>query len=94
MGCLLVLIAFGTMTVMNGVMAIPAMVGSHEVRREFAEGREPDEFDLSGVRFTKDDRPNVYCFLFDEYGGYENLLDVLQHPCDSLVAIQERDDRV
>lgn len=73
-GCLLVLIAFGAMTVMNGVMAIPAMVGSHEVRREFAEGREPDEFDLSGVRFTKDDRPNVYCFLFDEYGGYENLL--------------------
>ena len=26
--------------------------------------------------------------------GNENLLDVLQHPCNRLVAIQERDDRV
>lgn len=86
-GCLLVLIAFGSMIFMNFVQAVPAILQSHQVRESFASpppgggpgapgspgGPPPAEMqELEQVRFQKD-RPNVYYFLFDEYGGYDNL---------------------
>ena len=76
-GCLLVLIAFGSMTAINFGLAAPAILGAHQVRRMEQPGPdapEEDPFDLSGVAFENPDRPNVYYFIFDEYGGYDNLL--------------------
>lgn len=92
-GCLLVLIAFCSMIVINLVHAVPAILQSHQVRGEFgqveeAERRRPPREapgpggqgpqtpegiqDLTQVAFGEN-RPNVYYFLFDEYGGCDNL---------------------
>lgn len=72
-GCLLVLIAFGAMIAANAAMAVPAILNSHEVRREFSEERGVPEQETDAVQFGAQ-RPNVYYFLFDEYGGYDNLM--------------------
>ena len=78
-GCLLVLIAFGSMIVIHTVQAVPAMLQSHKVRQEFAQSPPPPGGPPpqgSGTPETVqfgDSRPNVYYFLFDEYGGYDNL---------------------
>ena len=71
-GCLLVLIAFGSMIVVHTIQAVPAMLQSHKVRQEFAQAPPQDSGAPEGVQFG-DSRPNVYYFLFDEYGGYDNL---------------------
>ena len=65
-GCILVSLAFGVMTVMNLVMAIPQLVAvaSHEKPQENAQAE---------VVFRGEKR-NVYYLLFDEYGGDENLM--------------------
>lgn len=68
-GCILVLVGFGAVTVMNLIMAVPAILGSREARR----GPGP-EAGSPPPQFLSEERPNVYFFLFDEYGGYENLL--------------------
>lgn len=83
-GCLLVLIAFGSMIVIHTVQAVPAMLQSRRVRQEFAQAPPPpggsqdsrpqEEEGPATVQFGAD-RPNVYYFLFDEYGGYDNLLN-------------------
>ena len=68
-GCVLLLIAFGAMIVMNLVLALPTIV-----RGSRAEQAQPDSsLEPTGVEFTGE-TPNVYWILFDEYGGYENLL--------------------
>lgn len=66
--CLLVLIAFGSMSVVNLAMAIPTLISGGRVSE--APVQEAQEPMLS----FGENRPNVYFFLFDEYGGYENLL--------------------
>ena len=66
-GCLLVLIAFSSMILMNLIMAVPSLLRSGADKGESV-GAE----DIS-VEFGEN-RPNVYYFLFDEYGGYENLM--------------------
>lgn len=71
-GCLLVLIAFGSMIVVHTIQAVPAMLQSHKVRQEFAQAPPQDSGAPEAVQFG-DSRPNVYYFLFDEYGGYDNL---------------------
>ena len=71
-GCLLVLIAFGSMIVVHTIQAVPAMLQSHKVRQEFAQPPSQDSGTPEAVQFG-DSRPNVYYFLFDEYGGYDNL---------------------
>lgn len=96
-GCLLVLIAFCAMIVINVVHAVPAILQSHQVRGEFGQVEEAERHrppkdgpgpgpgpgnpgtippedvqDLARVDFGEN-RPNVYYFLFDEYGGYDNL---------------------
>ncbi len=88
-GCLLILIAFGAMIFINVFQAVPAILNAHEVRQEFVGGRErpkdpgrgkgPKKRPNEGERYELDEarfhgaRPNVYYFLFDEYGGYDNL---------------------
>ena len=75
-GCLLVLIAFGSMIFINTIQAIPAILSSHEVNQEMMRGVPDDENPNvqveQNVQFGAN-RPNVYYFLFDEYGGYDNL---------------------
>lgn len=80
-GCLLVLIAFSSMILMNVIQAVPAILSSHEVKQELQRG-DPDGEASTGTASGQkpssmkfgDNRPNVYYFLFDEYGGYDNLL--------------------
>ncbi len=75
-GCLLVLIAFGSMIAINTIQAIPAILSSHEVQKEMMRGVPDDENPNTQVEQDVqfgDNRPNVYYFLFDEYGGYDNL---------------------
>lgn len=67
-GCLLLALAFGAITVMNLILAVPAILRAHQVREY--RGEEQQE---TGIVFGEN-RPNVYLFLFDEYGGYKNLL--------------------
>ena len=90
-GCVLLLIAFGSMTVINFAMAVPAILSSHQVRASLGTGEAEPEFDLSGVTFPNPDRPNVYYFLFDEYGGYHNLLKYYDY--DNGPFLQELEDR-
>ena len=90
-GCILVLIAFGSMTAINLVRAVPGILQSHEVRAELTAGEADPKFDLSGVEFQNPDRPNVYWFLFDEYGGYENLLHYYDY--DNGPFLRELEDR-
>ena len=90
-GCLLVLIAFGAMILINMGRAIPDIVNQHEVRQAFSEQEEDSPFDLSDIAFTSEERPNVYFFLFDEYGGYENLLNYYDY--DNGPFLRELEDR-
>ena len=80
-GCLLLLIAFGSMILINTIQAVPAILSSHEVRSELRRDvpddphgpdHRPPEKPQNEVFQTG--TPNVYYFLFDEYGGYDNLL--------------------
>lgn len=75
-GCLLMLIAFGSMIFINTIQAIPAILSSHEVNQEMMRSVPDDENPNvqveQNVQFGAN-RPNVYYFLFDEYGGYDNL---------------------
>ena len=94
-GCLLVLIAFGAMIVINLGQAVPAILQSHEVREEFAAEQDPESegqpaHDLSQVSFGAD-RPNVYYFLFDEYGGYDNLRNYYDY--DNSAFLEELEGR-
>lgn len=64
--CILVLIAFSSMMLINMIMAIPTMLKKESNPRP--------EIVPTEITFESEERPNVYYFLFDEYGGYENLL--------------------
>ncbi len=69
------------MILMNVIQAVPAILSSHEVKQELQRG-DPDGEASTGTASGQkpssmkfgDNRPNVYYFLFDEYGGYDNLL--------------------
>lgn len=69
--CLLVLIAFGSMILMNLIFALPDMIkgGKGPLNSKDKPDRVQEEIK---VEFGEN-RPNVYYFIFDEYGGYENL---------------------
>lgn len=70
-GCLLILIAFGSMIFMNLVFAVPTLLKEHKGPNN--DKKHDPIVEQTGIVFGED-RPNVYYFLFDEYGGYENLL--------------------
>ena len=71
--CLLMLIAFASMTLVNGIRAVPAMLQAHQVRQGPEPGPEASGQESEALTFGEN-KPNVYYFLFDEYGGYDNLL--------------------
>lgn len=73
--CLLVLIAFGSMILMNLIFALPTLLTEHDGPKKDIKHEGPDHAiqEETGIVFGQQ-RPNVYYFLFDEYGGYENLL--------------------
>ena len=86
--CTLITIAFGSMMVMNFLMAVPALVSTGPV-----DPRMPPEEDRGLEPLVKfgENQPNVYYFIFDEYSGYYNL----QHYYDYdngefLSALEER----
>ena len=90
-GCLLVLLGFGAMCLVSLITAVPAMLRAHEVQREFSEVHPDDPYDLTGVTFSEARRPNVYYFLLDEYGGYDNLLHYYDY--DNTPFLTELEDR-
>ena len=90
-GCLLLLLGFGVMILINGVLAVPAEIRKAQLRDQLSDSKAPAEFDLSGVEFQRQDRPNVYWFLFDEYGGYENLRHYYDYDnSDFLKSLEDR----
>ena len=70
--CGLVALAFGVMILMNGIIALPTIMKTAAYEAPVVE--EAPAADASGLseQFTKEKR-NVYFFIFDEYGGSENL---------------------
>jgi len=64
--CLIILIVFTGLIVINGLGAIPGILEKNaEVNIDSA-----SEFEAGSL----ENYSNVYYFIFDEYGGYENLL--------------------
>lgn len=90
-GCLLLLIGFGAMTLINFAVSVPAVIAKQRIHREFSESPTPKEYVISDVTFPNPDRPNVYWFLFDEYGGYDNLLHYYNY--DNSPFLTELEDR-
>ncbi len=90
-GCLLLLIGFGAMTLVNSVMIVPALITKHRIHQEFSGSATPEKYVISDTVFPKPDRPNVYWFMFDEYGGYENLLHYYNY--DNSEFLEDLEDR-
>ena len=90
-GCLLLVIGFGTVIIINAALAVPALIGRRNAHARFDESPASAEQDLSQVVFRNPDRPNVYWFLFDEYGGYENLMHYYDY--DNSEFLGELEDR-
>lgn len=87
-GCLLVLIAFGSMIFMNVIFMVPTMLRMHQEMPD--RGPDPGPQQEIKVEFGEN-RPNVYYFIFDEYGGYENLLYYYDY--DNSPFLEELEDR-
>lgn len=85
--CLLVVIAFSSIMAMNFIMAVPKLLtdrpreviekpgdhhgkGGKDGRGDYGKG--PHDRQRTPIQFGEE-QPNVYYFLFDEYGGYHNL---------------------
>ena len=60
-------LVFTILIVINFVSAIPAITN-----RYFSEKTVGSDDDITAFKF-EDTKPNVYYFIYDEYGGYENL---------------------
>lgn len=66
--CGLVSLVFASLTAVNLVMALPTLISAATYHRPEA----ALDAQLPEMRFAGEKR-NVYCMLFDEYGGSENL---------------------
>lgn len=86
-GCLLILIAFGAMIFMNLVFAVPELLRIHPDRHGPGPEHKPERVQ---VEFGEN-RPNVYYFIFDEYGGYENLMHYYNY--DNSPFLESLEDR-
>lgn len=104
-GCLLVLIAFGAVIFMNLFQAIPVLMRSHRPEPSPPPAAGPKQPGAPGnpgspppSHGTQPERiefrtpgPNVYYFIFDEYGGYDNLQNYYDFDnCDFLEALESR----
>ena len=67
-GCVLVAIAFGAMSLVSVFTAVPKLIAVLSYAQEAEEAPEAGSQTISG------EKPNVYYLLFDEYGGDENLM--------------------
>lgn len=65
--CLVLSILFGVLTVVQVIPAAPTLW------KQITFHRQESAIDPETVEFQGTDRPNVYYFLVDEYGGSENL---------------------
>lgn len=65
--CLVLSILFGALTVVQIIPAAPTLW------KQLTFQRQESTIDPENVEFQTEDRPNVYYFLVDEYGGSENL---------------------
>ncbi len=65
--CLVLSILFGVLTVVQIIPAAPTLW------KQITFHRQESAIDPETVEFQGDQRPNVYYFLVDEYGGSENL---------------------
>ena len=63
---LVILIVFGVLIIINGLSAIPGFLEKNAK----ANINNPAGFEIGSV----ENNSNVYYFIFDEYGGHENLL--------------------
>ena len=90
-GCMLLLIAFGAMALINFAAAVPALIAKQRIHQQFSENPISNEYVISNMEFPYQERPNVYLFIFDEYGGYENLLHYYNY--DNLSFLEELEDR-
>lgn len=64
--CKIIAIVFGILICVNFIMAIPALI--HKVSPSVG----VNDNSIVDVQF-QGDKPNVYYFIYDEYGGVENL---------------------
>ncbi len=65
--CLVLSILFGVLTVVQIIPAAPTLW------KQITFHKHESTIDPETVKFQGEDRPNVYYFLVDEYGGSENL---------------------
>ena len=87
--CGLIALVFGSLTVVNGAMALPTLISAVSDQREAAQQIAEAER-LWDVHFSGEKR-NVYYMIFDEYGGSENLLHFYDYDNEEfLTALEER----
>ena len=67
-GCILLALAFGAMSLVSFFTAIPKLISTASYARE------AEQQEQSITEIIQTDKPNVYYLLFDEYGGDENLM--------------------
>lgn len=68
-------ITFAVLIVINGIPAIPTIV--HKMTVEVKKGPELKEMQIEKV--NSETAPNIYYMIFDEYGGYQNLKELLDY---------------
>lgn len=62
--CQIITFVCGGLVLFNGLAAIPKVINEHKTVKRL---------DVSQYAVNKNVKNNVYYFIFDEYGGYENL---------------------
>lgn len=66
-GCILLSLVFGTMSIVSFIAAIPKLIST---AADTQDAQQTEEI----TQVIETDKPNVYYLLFDEYGGDENLM--------------------
>lgn len=62
--CCIIAIVCGCLVVFNGLMAIPKVIEERKTEKSV---------DVKQYAVNRENTNNVYYYIFDEYGGYENL---------------------
>lgn len=72
-GCIILAVTFGTLTLVNFLMAIPKLLAVSSTAKDAVVRMEDVLGPAEDTTFAGEKR-NVYYFFFDEYGGDENLM--------------------
>lgn len=62
--CQIIAVVCGGLILFNGLAAIPKVIDEHKTVKKL---------DVEQYAVNKENKNNVYYYIFDEYGGYENL---------------------